>query len=141
VLEEARPLFSVQGRIVLCLLGAAGLAQIVRWLARRRLGLGYGLIWTALFASLLLVAAFPQLVHGLARVLGSREPEGALRLGGFTFVIAVLLYLSLKTSRLQQRLNHLVQEIAVREGLPRDVRVDAPPHDPVAVPADVDGKP
>jgi len=60
------------------------------------------------------VSIFPELLVALGRLAGSREPEGALRLAGFVFVAIVLLYLSLKVSALEAKLEALVQALALR---------------------------
>jgi hypothetical protein len=109
------PLFTVHGRITTAAVALLGAVQIYRWVARRKLGVGYGLVWLGTCLGILLVAAMPSLLVWLGRMAGSREPEGALRLAGFLFIAAILLYLSLKASALEDKLERLVQSIALRD--------------------------
>jgi hypothetical protein len=115
---------------VLAVLGAL---QVFRWIGRRKLGMAYGLVWLAICAALLAVSVFPALLVGLGRLAGSREPEGALRLAGFVFVAVVVLYLSLKVSALEAKLEALVRALALHQQPPnpedklvRDARNPAP---------------
>ena len=109
-------LFTLHGRITTALLAALGALQIYRWVGRRKLGMAYGLVWLGICAALVAVSIFPQLLVTLGRLAGSREPEGALRLAGFVFVAIVLLYLSLKVSALEAKLEALVQALALWQG-------------------------
>ena len=106
-------LFTLHGRITTALLAAFGALQIYRWVGRRKLGMAYGLVWLGICAALVAVSIFPELLVALGRLAGSREPEGALRLAGFVFVAIVLLYLSLKVSALEAKLESLVQALAL----------------------------
>ena len=110
-------LFTTHGRITTGLVALLGAVQVYRWVARRRFGVGYGLVWLATCLGVLSVAIFPSLLLWLGRAAGSREPEGALRLAGFLFIAAILLYLSLKASALEDELERLVQAMALRDAL------------------------
>jgi hypothetical protein len=115
---------TLHSRLTLAVVAAVGLMAIARSIARRRLTLGYGLLWLGVFAGLAALAVFPGLAFWLGRLAGSREPEGAVRLAGFIFIVVVLLYLSLRTSELQQKVHELVQELALREPQRPDERTE-----------------
>lgn len=115
---DSGALFTLHGRITTAVLALLGSAQIFRWVGRRKLGMAYGLVWLAICFALLAVSVFPALLVGLGRLAGSREPEGALRLAGFVFVAVVLLYLSLKVSAIEARLETLVQALALHQPPP-----------------------
>jgi hypothetical protein len=122
-------LFTMHGRVTTAVLAALGALQIFRWVGRRKLGMAYGLVWLGICAALVAVSVFPELLVALGRLAGSREPEGALRLAGFVFVAIVLLYLSLKVSALEAKLEALVQALALRQLPPnRDDQPAAPPY-------------
>lgn len=112
---ESGALFTLHGRITTALLATLGAVQIFRWVGRSKLGMAYGLVWLAICSALLAVSVFPELLVGLGQLAGSREPEGALRLAGFVFVAVVLLYLSLKVSALEAKVEALVQALALRD--------------------------
>ena len=133
MLDGGAPIFTPHGRVILALIGAAGVTAVYRWLSKRRLGTGYGLIWIAVFTSLIGVAAFPRLVPWVAWVAGSREPEGGLRLVAFSFTFVILLYLSLKTSQLQHRVDELVQALALKDA-PKSAPPPALPPDAASGP-------
>jgi len=121
---DSSALFTLHGRITTAVLALLGSVQVFRWVGRRKLGMAYGLVWLAICCALIAVSVFPALLLGLGRLAGSREPEGALRLAGFVFVAVVLLYLSLKVSALEAKLEALVQALALHQTLPsgRDER-------------------
>ncbi len=110
-------LFTPHGRLTTAALAIIGALLVYRWVARRKFGVAYGLVWLATFLGVLLVAMVPSLLLWLGRLAGSREPEGALRLAGFLFIAVILLYLSLKASAQEEKLERLVQAIALREAL------------------------
>ena len=110
-------LFTTHGRITTGLIALLGAVQVYRWVARRKFGVGYGLVWLTTCLAVLLVAIAPSLLLLLGRLAGSREPEGALRLAGFLFIAVILLYLSLKASALEDKLERLVQAMALRDAL------------------------
>lgn len=112
---DSGALFTLHGRITTALIAALGAVQLFRWVARRKLGMAYGLVWLGICSALLAVSVFPVLLVRLGQLAGSREPEGALRLAGFVFVAIVLLYLSLKVSALEAKLEALVQALALRQ--------------------------
>jgi hypothetical protein len=112
---DSGTLFTLHGRITTAVLALLGSVQVFRWVGRRKLGMAYGLVWLAICSALLAVSVFPALLVGLGRLAGSREPEGALRLAGFVFVAVVLLYLSLKVSALEAKLEALVQALALHQ--------------------------
>jgi len=111
-------LYTLHGRVTTAVLAALGALQIFRWVGRRKLGMAYGLVWLGICAALVAISIFPGLLVGLGQLAGSREPEGALRLAGFVFVAIVLLYLSLKVSALEAKLEALVQALALRQAPP-----------------------
>lgn len=113
--RPAAEIFTVYGRVIIALLACGGVAAVYYWLSRRRLGTGYGVLWLGIFGALLAVAVFPITAVWVGRIAGSREPEGGLRLGAFLVAFVLLLYMSLKTSQLQRRIEELVQTLALRE--------------------------
>jgi hypothetical protein len=126
---DSGALFTLHGRITTAVLALLGSVQVFRWVGRRKLGMAYGLVWLAICCALIAVSAFPALLLGLGQLAGSREPEGALRLAGFVFVAVVLLYLSLKVSALEARLEALVQALALQQA-PRSGPVGKAASDP-----------
>ena len=114
---ESGTLFTLHGRITTGLLAAFGVLRIYRWVGQRKLGMAYGLVWLGICFALIGVSLFPQMLIWLGWLAGSREPEGALRLAGFVSVAMVLLYLSLKVSALEAKLEALVQALALEQAL------------------------
>lgn len=113
--EIPSELFTLQVRVALVVVACVGLLQIYKWLSRRHLGPGYGMLWIVVFLGLMIIALFPVTVFWAAGVTGAREPEGGLRLAAFIFVFVMLLYMSVKISQLERRIEELVQALALRE--------------------------
>jgi len=113
-------LFTPYGRVILALIAVLGIVQVYRWLAARRLGAGYGVLWSSVFVALLVVAAFPITAFWVSWLLGARDPEGGLRLGAFVFAFVMLLYMSVKTSQLQRRIEELTQALALKDARATD---------------------
>jgi hypothetical protein len=82
---------------------------------RKRLLERYALLWLFSALALLLLAAWGDLLEGVADVLGIFYPPSALFVIAFLFVMALLLHFSLVVSRLADQTKVLAQRLALLE--------------------------
>lgn len=117
---------TLQGTIVIDLLGLALVAVIVGALRRQRLYVGYAVIWLASILGLMILVSFPPLLSLLTRAVGALFPVSALSLVAFAFIFLVLIYLSVQLSILSTRLTEVARYVATRELESRGSRGDDP---------------
>lgn len=107
--------FTRYGAVVLIALALVGVVAVLWLLARRKLTMTYAIVWTFSFVGLALLVFAPPLLDLAVRALGTREPGGAVRLLAMITVVAFLLFFSARLSMLTDRVDDLVQKVALIE--------------------------
>ncbi len=105
--------FSPAATLVLLLICLAAVLVCIGLLGRRKLTMGYTLVWLAVIGGLATLISVPHLVNVLSRVFASSTPDGVLRLLAFTTIVGFLLFFSVKVSELTNRIDDLVQRLAL----------------------------
>ena len=105
---------TVQGAIVLVLLGLALLLWILNLVRRDRLYVGYGVIFVLAILSVIVILSIPPLLNFVTRLVGAVFPASALTLLAFGFIVLMLVYVLTQVTILSNRLAVLIQEIAIR---------------------------
>lgn len=99
---------------VLMELGALGLAVLVLDLVRRRrLSEEYSLLWLISSAVIAVLGLWTQLLGWITRLCGFLYPASTVFAVGLGFLTAVLLYVSIRLSRLGAEKHALVRELAL----------------------------
>jgi hypothetical protein len=104
---------SLTGTIVLVLIGLLGIAFCLALVGRRKLTMSYAIVWVLLIVGMELLVGFPPLLRLAMRILGASEALGALRLLALVTIVAFLIFFSVKVSVLTNRLEELVQRLAL----------------------------
>ncbi|MBN1997987.1 DUF2304 domain-containing protein [candidate division KSB1 bacterium] len=106
---------TVQGIILLDIIGIAFIFWIISLVRHTRLYVGYGVIFiTSIFATMMIISV-PFLLHLITRLMGALFPASALTMLALGFIIFLLIYILTQTTILSNRLSRLVQEIAIRD--------------------------
>jgi hypothetical protein len=104
---------SLQGILLVDLIGLALIVLMINLLRTRRLNVGYSLTWiTATLASMVIVSV-PSLLDLLPRLVGAEYPASALSLLAFLFIFLVLIFMSVRLSHLSARQIELVQMLSI----------------------------
>jgi hypothetical protein len=98
--------------ISLLLLG--NIVLVVELLRRKRLTESYTLLWLAVTVLTLAAAWSDRFLGMLARFFGAMAPVSALTLLSLAFILLMLIYFSMKVSRLDAQVKQLAQELALR---------------------------
>jgi hypothetical protein len=94
--------------------GSLGLVLVILELVRRRqLKEEYTLLWVLTGLVLFLLAAWEGLLRGVRNLIGAGSEASTLYFFGLLFVVALLLHFSVRVSRLERRVNSMLQEIAL----------------------------
>jgi hypothetical protein len=99
---------------IISALAAVGLALFVLDLVRRRrLSEEYSLLWVVASAAVAILGFSTPLLRAITRALGILYEASTVFLLGLAFATAMLLYLSVKLSRLGQENHALTRELAL----------------------------
>ena len=86
---------------------------IVYLLKTKKLNLKYTLLWIFATIILLFISIFPQIMYGIAKLIGIQTPINvALILAGI-FVVLILISITSIVSELNKKIRSLVQEVSL----------------------------
>jgi hypothetical protein len=105
---------TVQGIVILNLIGLALLLWIGNLVRRGALYVGYGVIFIIVIVSMMLIISIPSLLALLTRLTGAVFPVSALTLLALCFIVFMLIYILTQVTVLSNRLTVLAQGIAIQ---------------------------
>lgn len=106
---------SFQAKLIITGLLLANAVLVVELLRTRRLTESYTLLWLFVIASTTCATWADGFLQRLARFFGAASPLSALTLLGLAFILVMLIFFSMKISRLSKELKDLAQEVALRD--------------------------
>lgn len=103
------------------------LALIVTMLLRRQLREKYATLWLLIGLALLVLAVFPDLLFGMAQLVGVEVPSNLVFALSIVLLVGVALHLSWELSRAEEEIRRLAEEAAIirRQHQALAERVDA----------------
>jgi hypothetical protein len=104
---------SLQGILLVDLIGLALIALMINLLRTHRLNVGYSLTWIAATLAAMVIVSVPSLLDLLPRLVGAEYPASALSLLAFLFIFLVLIFMSVRLSHLSARQIELVQMLSI----------------------------
>lgn len=108
---------SVSLRIILVIASILVAFYVLRKIRKAKLKIEYSLFWIVFSFLLLVISVFPKIATFFAKICGIQSPVNFV----FLFMIFILLlhnfYLTFRTSHLENMIQNLTQEIAVRDAL------------------------
>lgn len=105
---------TIQGTIVLILIGLVLVFWILDLVRRDRLYVGYGVVFIILILSVSAILALPPLLARITRLVGAIFPASALTLLALCFIVFMLVYVLTQITIVSNRLAVVVQELAVQ---------------------------
>ena len=104
-------------RTVLLAASILSMIYVLRKIRKAQIQLQDSLFWIFLSVVLVVMGAFPQVVYALTRLIGFQAPVNLIFLM-MIFILLIKVFLSsIKISQLENKLDTLVQELAVAENL------------------------
>lgn len=116
---------SLQGIVLIDIVGLILILLIVNLLRTQKLHVGYAILWLVATLGLMATVSVPALLALVTRLVGAIFPASALSLLAFVFIFVVLIFYSVKLSALSSRQTELIQSLAIRDLLAREARSDA----------------
>lgn len=104
---------SLRVRIVVIVIMLLIIANIIRLMSKKMIDYKYGLGWSLVAIIVLILAAFPGVLIGIAKITGVIAPVNMLFFLGFIFSLAIIFSMSKTVSKLQDKINRMSQEIAI----------------------------
>jgi hypothetical protein len=111
---------STTAAVCLVLLAGAVTAMVLILTRRRRLAGRYALLWVGACAALIVLAAVPDLLEGLAGLVGVEHAPDLLLVLAVALLLLVAVRFSYELSRLGERTRLLAEEVAL-------LRAEEPP--------------
>ena len=106
---------TIQGIIVLILIGLALVFWILDLVRRDRLYVGYGVVLILSIIAVVLMLSLPPLLACVTQLVGAIFPASALTLLALCFIVFMLIYVLTQVTIISNRLAAVVQELAVRQ--------------------------
>lgn len=108
-------------RILLIIIVTIGAIVAVRMIHRKKLNLGYSLLWLFLALVMVIAVLFPNLVYSLTALVGIDIPLNLILTGFALFSLMMMFYLTCIVSRDNERNRALTQQVALLEKRVRDL--------------------
>ena len=106
---------TLQGTIVLILIGLAFLLWTLNLVRRGRLYVGYGVIFVLTIIMVIGILAVPGLLTLVTHLVGAVFPASALTLLALCFIVLLLVYILSQMTIISNRVAVLAQELAIRQ--------------------------
>jgi hypothetical protein len=106
---------TLQGILVLTLIGLVLILWILDLVRRDRLYVGYGILFIVSIFGVVLVLVLPSLLAVITRLVGAIYPASALTLLALCFIVVMLIYVLTQVTIVSNRLAALIQELAVQQ--------------------------
>lgn len=110
---------SLQAKMMITALLLVNAVFVVELLRRKRLSESYTLLWLFVVALTTAATWSGRLLAGLTRFFGAIAPVSALTLLSLAFILVMLIFFSMKVSRLDSQVRRIAQELALRTAVPR----------------------
>lgn len=115
---------SIYLRICLVVISMLSMLNIMKRVRRYKLQIEYSIFWIVFSVLLIIIAIFPKIMFWMSELLGIQSPANMV----FLLVIFILFIktfnLTLEISRLQYKMQELVQKIALDENNRRNEESD-----------------
>lgn len=111
---------SFQAKTIITVLLLGNALLVIELLRTRRLTESYTLLWLFVIACTLGATWADGFLRRLGWFFGAAAPISALTLLGLAFILVMLIFFSMKISRLTRDLKELTQEVALRMPPPSD---------------------
>jgi hypothetical protein len=106
---------TIQGIIILNLIGLVLLFWILDLVRRDRLYVGYGVMFVLIIFSAILVLSVPTLLTFITHLVGAVFPTSALTLIALCFIIFMLAYILTQVTLISNRVATLIQQLAIQQ--------------------------
>ena len=115
---------SIYLRICLVVISMLSMLNIMKRVRRYKLQIEYSIFWIVFSVLLIIIAIFPKIMFWMSELLGIQSPANMVFLLVIFILIIKTFNLTLEISRLQYKMQELVQKIALDENNRRNEESD-----------------
>ncbi len=105
---------SLQAKMILTVLAIANGLFIIELLRKKKLSESYTLLWFLVIGSILIATWADGLLFFLTRLFGAVAPVSTLTLLSLAFILVMLIFFSMKISKLEKVIKELAQQTALK---------------------------
>lgn len=104
---------SFQAKLMITLLLLGNALLVLELLRKKRLSESYTLLWLLVIASTAAATWADRFLASLSRFFGAIAPVNALTLLSLVFILVMLIFFSMKITRLTNQLKEIAQQLAL----------------------------
>ncbi len=104
---------SLQAKLIITFLALANGFFILELLRKRKLSESYTLLWLIVIGSIFFATWADRFLFSLTRFFGAIAPVSTLTLLSLAFILVMLIFFSMKISRLERTIKNLAQRVAL----------------------------
>lgn len=102
-------------RIMLILCSLVMILYVWRKIKKAGMRMENGIIWLLASIVFLIISIWPEIIYKVCKLFGIMSPTNLVYLLVIAFLLLLVFYNAIKISTLESRLDHLAQEIALRD--------------------------
>ncbi len=106
---------SLHAKLIVTAVALANGLFVLEMLRKKKLTESYSLLWLLVIAAILFATWMERLLMYVTKVFGAIVPVSALTLLSLVFVLMMLIYFSMKISKLEWKIKELAQQVALRD--------------------------
>ena len=118
---------SVRGQLFIVTISVLLIIYVLDALRRKKINEEYCLWWICIMIATDLLVLNPRLLLKITHLIGALVPISTLTLFALVFIIAILIYFSMKISILTNQVRSLIQTVSLQKKEMQDIR--AKPHE------------
>lgn len=118
---------SVRGQLFIVTISVLLIIYVLDALRRKKINEEYCLWWICIMIATDLLVLNPRLLLKITHLIGALVPISTLTLFALVFIIAILIYFSMKISILTNQVRSLIQTVSLQKKEMQDMR--AKPHE------------
>ena len=104
---------TIQGIVLLDLIGLVLMCWVLNLVRSGRLYVGYGVIFVSSIVGVIILLSVPTLLTRVTHIVGAVFPASALTLLALCFIVFLLVYILTQVTLVANRVALLVQELAI----------------------------
>lgn len=106
---------SLHAKLIITAVALANGVFVLELLRKRKLTESYSLLWLLVIAAIVVATWMERFLLAVTRVFGAMVPVSALTLLSLVFVLMMLIFFSMKISKLEWKIKELAQQVALRD--------------------------
>ena len=104
---------SFQAKLMITLLLSGNALLVLDLLRKKRLSASYTILWLLVIASTVAATWAERFLNSLTRFFGAVAPVNALTLLSLVFILAMLIFFSMRITRLTNQIKEVAQQLAL----------------------------